>query len=107
MTSLPKSISAYFAATSDSTRQSFDDCFTHDAIVHDEGKIHHGVAEIKVWHIEASGPNPAVSRVLSLRQHDGKEIVTAEVSGNFKGSPVNLDFAFTLKDGLIAELEIH
>jgi hypothetical protein len=107
MTSLPNSISLYFAATSDTTRECFDKCFAANAIVHDEGKHHHGIDEIKAWHIEASGPDPAVARVISMREEDGKVIVPAEITGAFKGSPVILDFAFTLKSGLIAELEIH
>jgi hypothetical protein len=32
--------------------------------------------------------------------------VRAEVSGNFPGSPIELQFRFTLADGLIAQLEI-
>jgi hypothetical protein len=107
MTSLPKSISIYFAATSDPARERFDDCFAFDAIVYDEGKNHHGIEEIKAWHIEASGPDPAVARVLSMREEGGKIVVPAEISGAFKGSPIILDFAFTLKHDLIAELEIH
>ncbi|MDB5659627.1 MAG: hypothetical protein JWS10_2242 [Cypionkella sp.] len=106
MIALPTALATYFAASADSTRQPFDTCFAADAIVHDEAKIHHGLAEIKAWHIASNAPVQA-TRMLSIREDRGKTIVTAEVSGSFKGSPVTLDFGFTLKSGLIAELEIH
>ena len=106
MIALPAAIATYFSARADSTRQSFDACFAADAVVQDEAKIHQGLAEIKAWHIAANAPVQA-TRVLSIREDGSKSIVTAEVSGSFKGSPVTLNFNFTLKAGLIAELEIH
>jgi hypothetical protein len=107
MTILPDAISAYFAASTDPERRSFETCFTSDAIVHDEGQIHQGIEDIKAWHIKASGPSPGVARILSMREELGKNIVPTEISGAFKGSPIVLDFTFTLKDKRIAELEIH
>jgi hypothetical protein len=38
---------------------------------------------------------------------DGKTVVTAKVSGNFPGSPLNLDHVFELHGDKIASLEIH
>ena len=37
----------------------------------------------------------------------GKTVVTNRVGGNFRGSPVNLEFVFGLERNKIASLEIH
>lgn len=106
MIALPPALVTYFAGLSDTTRQSFYTCFAPDAVVQDEAKTHRGLAEIKAWHIAANAPvNETLP--LSLREDAGRTIVTAKVSGSFKASPVTLDFSFTLKSGLITELEIH
>ena len=106
MIALPPALVTYFAATDDPTRQSFDTCFAAHAVVQDEAQTHRGLAEIKAWHIAANAP---VSEVLplSLRENAGRSVVTAKVSGSFKGSPVTLDFSFALNAGLITELEIN
>ena len=36
-----------------------------------------------------------------------RPIVRGLVSGNFPGSPIELAFAFVLKDGMIAALEVR
>ena len=36
----------------------------------------------------------------------GKTVVSTKLTGNFPGSPVTLDFVFTLEGGKIAALEI-
>ncbi|HEY4200232.1 MAG TPA: nuclear transport factor 2 family protein [Devosiaceae bacterium] len=107
MLTLPPAISGYFAGAQNNARKGFEACFTPDAIVHDEGKTYHGIEAIKAWHIAATDPNSVTTRAISMRQENGKIVVPAEVSGTFKGSPIVLDFVFTLKGDLIAELEIH
>jgi hypothetical protein len=37
----------------------------------------------------------------------GKTVVSAKLTGSFPGSPVTLDFVFTLEGGKIAALEIR
>ncbi len=106
MIALPPALVTYFAATQDTPRHSFDTCFAANAIVQDEAKTHRGLAEIKAWNIAANAPVREI-RPLSLREDAGQTIVTAEVSGSFKGSPVTLDFSFTLQSGLITALEIR
>jgi hypothetical protein len=43
---------------------------------------------------------------LASTQKDGKTIVTNRLTGNFPGSPIELEFVFTLERGKIAALEI-
>ncbi len=40
-------------------------------------------------------------------QKDGKTVVTNHLTGNFSGSPVNLEFVFGLEGNKIASLEIR
>jgi hypothetical protein len=43
---------------------------------------------------------------LASIQQDGKVIVTNRLTGNFPGSPLELEFVFTLEGNKIASLEI-
>jgi len=40
-------------------------------------------------------------------QKDDKTIVTNRLTGNFPGSPIELEFVFTLEENKIADLEIR
>jgi hypothetical protein len=42
----------------------------------------------------------------AVAEHDGKTVVTSRDTGNFPGSPIELEFVFGLADGKIASLEI-
>lgn len=102
---LPEPIAAYFAA------DRRDDaavarCFTPDGTVRDEGHLYRGREAIRDWRAAAAAKYDYTSRPSALREQAGRTIVTAHVAGNFPGSPVDLSYAFTLKDGLIASLEI-
>lgn len=44
---------------------------------------------------------------LAVAHRDGKTILEAELTGNFPGSPVTLEFSFVLERGKIVSLEIH
>jgi hypothetical protein len=44
---------------------------------------------------------------LDVADRDGKTVLKAQLTGDFPGSPVTLDFAFVLKDGKIASLQIR
>ena len=46
------------------------------------------------------------SEILRAVEKPGAAVVTAKLSGTFPGSPVDLDFRFTLKGKRISSLEI-
>ncbi|OSQ36584.1 nuclear transport factor 2 family protein [Thalassospira mesophila] len=95
-------------------------CFSQDAHVYDEKQNIDGHAAIEKWIRHAIGSTDAVHAVTSaavLPDHsaadtspatitNGQLRVTADVSGNFKGSPVSLTYLFTLQAGKITALEI-
>jgi hypothetical protein len=41
-----------------------------------------------------------------MEERDGRHLITARVSGTFPGGRVEMDYAFTLRDGHILRLEI-
>lgn len=103
-TKLPHTIEIYFSAANAHDSQLLADCFAEDAVVHDEGKIYHGLAAIKEWNEVTSKKYALILEVISAVQEDGETIVTAQASGNFEGSPASIDFYFTVKNQKITAL---
>lgn len=82
----------------------YSKCFTETAVVFDEGETHKGKKEIQEW-IEKA--NIEYQTVLTpIAYSAAEEILKAEVSGNFPGSPIVLAYHFELKEGLIQSLNI-
>jgi hypothetical protein len=104
--SLPEPIDAYFKADRRDAR-AVASCFTNDATVMDEGRTHAGLAAIEAWKTAASAQFSYIAEPFSLEQKDRKYIVTSRVTGDFPGSPVDLQFFFTLERGKISSLEIR
>jgi ketosteroid isomerase-like protein len=106
MIDLPAAVAAYWAAANVGDRAAAAGCFAADAVVQDEGKTYRGPEAIAGW-VEhtTQAAHPMVEPLRSAAEA-GRLLVTAKVSGAFPGSPVELDFEFTLADGKIAKLEI-
>jgi len=103
---LPGPIAAYFAADQ-SDGDAVALCFAEDATVIDERRTHSGRAAISRWKSEASTKFTYTTDPLAIGEEDGRTVVTARVSGDFPGSPVDLRYAFELESGKIARLEIR
>lgn len=82
------------------------DCFTQSATVHDEGGTYQGLAAIKSWLQETRKKYQFNSKPISIAKKGHQEIVVAEVSGNFPGSPIQLNYVFVLHGGKVQSLEI-
>jgi len=102
---LPEPITAYFAADL-TDAHAVARCFTPDGRVLDEGKTHVGRAAIEAWKAAASTRYRYTTTPRRLETHGDAYVVTSHVSGDFPGSPVDLRYTFTLKQGRIATLEI-
>jgi hypothetical protein len=102
---LPPTVAAYFSAdTTDA--EAVAQCFTDAAVVIDEGHQHQGRAAIARWKAEASAKYHYTSKPLAV-QISGDEItVTGRVTGDFPGSPIDLQYRFRLEGDRIARLEI-
>ena len=107
ISNLPTSIATYIAAENSGDTEVFAECFAEDAVVRDEGKTIEGLAAIKKWKAETKEKYQHTIELLSFVQKDGKTIVTNRLIGNFPGSPIELEFVFTLDGNKIVSLEIR
>ena len=103
---LPKPIALYVSAENSGDTTLFDECFVADAIVRDESETHKGLAAIKAWKAETKRKYQHIVDPLRIEQQNGKFVLTNRLTGNFPGSPIRLDFMFTLAGEKIVSLEI-
>lgn len=105
--SLPDAITTFFSISNGADDTHLADCFTHDACVFDEGETHRGRPAIQTWLHAARSKFAYRIEPISASQQGNTMEVTATVTGNFPGSPVQLDHSFQLADAQIQSLEIH
>ncbi|MBS0429551.1 MAG: nuclear transport factor 2 family protein [Proteobacteria bacterium] len=101
---LPEPIAAYFAA--EHNPEALARCFTARAVMKDEGHTYTGIDAIQAFMAEASAEYNATSVPFAIERQEGFQLVRANVTGNFPGSPIVLSYRFRLERGLIASLEI-
>ena len=104
---LPTPIAIYIAAENSGDAAALAECFAENAVVRDEGKTIEGLAAIKQWKAETKKKYQHTVEPLASTQKNGKTIVTNRLTGNFPGSPIELEFVFTLDGNKIASLEIR
>jgi hypothetical protein len=102
----PSIIAAFVKAKNDRDTNAVLACFDDDAVVHDEGKKMTGLPAITKWSDEGFKKYQYTIDPTGIAKGDKKTILTATLTGNFPGSPVSLDFCFTIKKDKIAELTI-
>ena len=104
---LPTPIAIYVAAENRGDTEAMAECFAEDAVVRDEGQTIEGLPAIKKWKAETKKKYQHTVEPLASVQKDGKTIVTNRLTGNFPGSPIELEFVFTLAGDKIVSLEIR
>jgi len=102
---LPPVIAGFFHASNTREFGDFLSLFTPDAHVNDEENDHRG-AEIAAWIDRATAEAKPTAEVTDITTDGERFVITAEVSGNFPGSPVQLRYHFTLRDNKITALLI-
>ena len=107
ITNLPSPIALYIAAENRDDTEALAQCFAEDGVVRDEGKTIKGLAAIKQWKAETKKKYQHTIEPLASAQQYGKTVVTNRLTGNFPGSPIELEFVFTLDGNKIASLEIR
>lgn len=81
-------------------------CFSHQATVRDGGLEYRGLSAIRRWIREAFDRYALHVNVIAVSGQGKTWFFHARVSGNFEGSPVQLEHSVTIEDGKIANLEI-
>lgn len=104
--SLPESIATFFDVCNGADIARLPGCFTHDAVVKDEGEAHQGHQAIESWLKNIQELLQFSTEPLSVSVSGNRVTVTTKVTGNFKGSPIQNNHIFTLNNDKIESLEI-
>ena len=104
---VPKPVAAYFAAEAEKDADAISRCFTENGVVRDEGIDYRGRDAIRRWKAAANTKYNYVLVPLGVRAEQNKVTVRARLTGDFPGSPIELDHIFTLSNNEIASLEIR
>ena len=107
MLSVPDPVAAYFAAEEAKDAEKLSLCFIEDGTVHDEGQNYRGRRTIHRWKQEADNKYRYVLLPLDAQTNGDEVTVRARLTGDFAGSPVELNHIFKLKTNKIASLEIR
>lgn len=105
-TKLPAPIADYIAAENSGDVEALARCFSERAVVRDENETIEGLDAIKQWKAETREKYQHTIEPLGWVQKDDRTIVTNRLTGNFPGSPIQLEFVFTLEGEKIVALEI-
>src|SRR5712672_3977140 len=104
---LPVPIGRYVQIANSGNSEAVPECFAVDAIVHDEGQNYEGVAAIKNWMVATKKKYGHTVAPLELAEGGGQNVLKARLTGNFRGSPITVNFRFVLAEGKIRSLEIR
>ena len=104
---VPEPVAAYLAAEEAKDADALSRCFTEDGTVHDEGRDYRGRDSIGQWKQEVDTKYRYVLQTVNAQTYGNKVTVRARVTGEFPGSPVELDHIFKLSNDKIASLEIR
>lgn len=103
---LPKIITDLIKAQNEFDAVTYANLFSETAKVFDEGKTHKGRLEIERWIDQSNKNYQAVMKPLEYHENGITNVLIAECSGTFPGSPITLKFHFDIVDGQIQQLKV-
>ena len=103
---LPRIINDYVDASNAHDVKFILACFSEDAVVHDEGDEFRGKEMIEGWIVKTIEKYKFHFKPLSSKDNKDEMVVAVQVSGTFDGSPVTLDYHFTIERDRIVSLVI-
>jgi ketosteroid isomerase-like protein len=103
----PHAVERFVEAAASREFAAIAECFTEDATVSDEGHTHRGRAQIRKWQEEGRKRWEYTLTVKDgrARSADGY-IMRGHLRGNFPGGEADVEYDFTVRDGLISRLAI-
>lgn len=103
----PAVVTRYLNAAGAADVTGLAECFTPDGTVLDEGRTYVGRDAIIGWREALAGAWTYTSTVTDSEPISADEFrVQVRVEGNFPGGVANLNYRFSIRDGLIAALTI-
>ncbi len=103
---LPEIIKKLVEAQNNYDSVAYANCFSETAVVLDEGNTYTGKVEIKNWIEKANKEYKIIMKPLEYHKLETKNVLSAEVSGNFDGSPIVLKYHHTFENKRIQTLNI-
>ena len=103
---LPVVIDSYIHASNAHDVKSILSCFSEDAVVRDEGETLRGKKVIEGWIAKTIEKYKFQFKPLNADERGAETILSVEVSGSFPGSPVTLEYQFTVANDKIQSLII-
>jgi ketosteroid isomerase-like protein len=103
---LPEPIAEYFAAANTGDVDRVAACFAEHAVVRDEGREIRGRDAILDWAAEVRRKYHFHAEILAIEEAADRQIVTAYLTGDFPGNPIQLGYRFRLAGCEIVSLEI-
>jgi ketosteroid isomerase-like protein len=103
---LPRIIKKYVDASNKHEVKFILACFSNDAVVRDERETLHGKQAIEGWIVKTIEKYKFKFKPLNIKDDEADVVVAMEVSGTFDGSPVTLDYHFTVENEKILSLTI-
>ena len=104
---VPDATAEYLAAEGAKDADALSRCFTEEGSAHDEGQDHLGCDSIRQWKQAADAKYRYVFQTMNVQTLGELVTVRARLTGEFPGSPVELDHIFKLSAYKIASLEIR
>ena len=103
---LPAPVVAYIAVENGDDAEALAHCFAENAVVQDEGRTMKGLAAIQRWNTGTKRKHHHTVEPLASFEKDGKTVVKTRLTGEFPGSPVELQLVCGLEGDKISSLEI-
>ena len=104
---LPDPVATYVAAEQNKNTELLVSAFASDAVVRDEEHEYQGIDAIRAWKQASERKYRYVMDPIATTVDGQTVILRAMLSGSFPGSPVIVDYTFTLDGEKIASLEIR
>ena len=105
-TKLSPTLATYFGATNAHDVDGMIADFAEDAVVKDEGRQHRGRSAIRDWMKATIEKYDFKASPIESSRTGRKTVVLVSLSGKFPGSPITIQYDFTVEAQKIGGLEI-
>lgn len=103
---VPEPIAIYYKISNQEKYELIERSFSPEAVVHDEGETHRGLAAIESWLRNAKQKYVYTIEPIEVSRQANKVTVVSTATGNFPGSPAKLKHQFELHEDKICSLSI-
>jgi len=103
---VPDVVKAYLAADAAGDADALALCFDEDGLVHDEAHDYRGRNAIRSWNTETKAKYRYTLEPLDASAGGDVIRLGVRLTGEFPGSPVEVDYTFTLANDKIASLTV-